>query len=154
MTRPTHANQSPLKELSLGAIVELLRANGMRITKNRRQILDTLLRAGKPLSLDEIQTRAGVAGDAPDYATVFRVMTLLESFQIAQRVHLNRPCSYYELVDPQQHYDHIICTECGSVTIMIDSCPVERVERKIEKQYGFSEIRHSLEFFGKCRECR
>jgi Fur family transcriptional regulator, ferric uptake regulator len=154
MTRTTHANQSPLKELSLGAIVELLRANGMRITKNRRQILDTLLRAGKPLSLDEIQTRAGVAGDAPDYATVFRVMTLLESLQIAQRVHLNRPCSYYELVDPQQHYDHIICTECGRVTLMIDSCPVERVERKIEKQYGFSEIRHSLEFFGKCRECR
>ena len=153
MTRPTHTNQSPLKELSLGAIVELLRANGMRITKNRIQILDTLLRAGKPLSLDEIQKRARVAGDAPDYATVFRVMTLLESLQIAQKVHLNRPCSYYELVNPQQHYDHIICTECGRVTLMIDSCPVERVERKIEKQYGFSEIRHSLEFFGKCPEC-
>jgi Fe2+ or Zn2+ uptake regulation protein len=153
MTRPAHTNQSPLKELSLGAIVELLRANGMRITKNRMQILDTLLRAGKPLSLDEIQKRARVAGDAPDYATVFRVMTLLESLQIAQKVHLNRPCSYYELVNPQQHYDHIICTECGRVTLMIDSCPVERVERKIEKQYGFSEIRHSLEFFGKCSEC-
>ena len=153
MTRPAHTNQSPLKELSLGAIVELLRANGMRITKNRTQILDTLLRAGKPLSLDEIQKRATVAGDAPDYATVFRVMTLLESLQIAQKVHLNRPCSYYELVNPQQHYDHIICTECGRVTLMIDSCPVERVERKIEKQYGFSEIRHSLEFFGKCPEC-
>ena len=153
MTRPIHANQSPLKELSLGAIVELLRANGMRITKNRMQILDTLLRAGKPLSLDEIQGRARVAGDAPDYATVFRVMTLLESLQIAQKVHLNRPCSYYELVNPRQHYDHIICTECGRVTLMIDSCPVERVERKIEKQYGFSEIRHSLEFFGKYPEC-
>src|SRR5215469_3401978 len=153
MTRPTHTNQSPLKELSLDAIVELLRANGMRITKNRIQILDTLLRAGKPLSLDEIQKRARVAGDAPDYATVFRVMTLLESLQIAQKVHLNRPCSYYELVNPQQHYDHIICTECGRVTLMIDSCPVERVERKIEKQYGFSQIRHSLEFFGKCPEC-
>lgn len=153
MTRPTHANQSLLKELSLGAIIELLRANGMRITKNRMQILETLLRAGKPLSLDEIQERARVAGDAPDYATVFRVMTLLESLQIAQKVHLNRPCSYYELINPQQHYDHIICTECGRVTLMIDSCPVERVERKIEKQYGFSEIRHSLEFFGKCPEC-
>ena len=153
MTRPAHTNQSPLKELSLDAIVELLRANGMRITKNRMQILDTLLRAGKPLSLDEIQKRARVAGDAPDYATVFRVMTLLESLQIAQKVHLNRPCSYYELVNPQQHYDHIICTECGRVTLMIDSCPVERVERKIEKQYGFSQIRHSLEFFGKCPEC-
>jgi Fur family ferric uptake transcriptional regulator len=149
-----HANQSPLKELSLDAIVELLRANGMRITKNRFHILDTLLRAEKPLSLEEIQERAKVEGDAPDYVTVFRVMTLLESLQIAQKVHLHRSCSYYELVNPQRHYDHIICTECGRVTLMIDSCPVERVERKIEKQYGFSEIRHSLEFFGKCRECK
>jgi Fur family transcriptional regulator, ferric uptake regulator len=149
MTRHIHANQSPLKELSLDAIVELLRANGMRITRNRLQILDALLRAEKPLSLDEIQTR--VDGDAPDYATVFRVMTLLESLQT---VHLNRSCSYYELVNPQQHYDHIICTECGRVTVMIDSCPVEKVERKIEEEYGFSEIRHSLEFFGKCWECK
>jgi Fe2+ or Zn2+ uptake regulation protein len=152
MTRHIHANQSPLKELSLDAIVELLRANGMRITRNRLQILEALLRAERPLSLDEIQAR--VDGDAPDYATVFRVMTILESLQIAQKVHLNRSCSYYELVDPQQHYDHIICTECGRVTVMIDSCPVEKVERKIEEQYGFSEIRHSLEFFGKCWECK
>jgi Fe2+ or Zn2+ uptake regulation protein len=151
MTQHIHANQSPLKELSLDAIVELLRANGMRITRNRLQILEALLRAEKPLSLDEIQTR--VDGDTPDYATVFRVMTLLESLQVAQKVHLNRSCSYYELVNPQQHYDHIICTECGRVTVMIDSCPVEKVERKIEEQYGFSEIRHSLEFFGKCWEC-
>jgi Fur family transcriptional regulator, ferric uptake regulator len=81
-------------------------------------------------------------------------MTLLESLQIAQKVNLHRSCSYYELINPQQHYDHIICTACGRVTLMIDSCPVERVERKIEKHYGFSDIRHSLEFFGTCRECR
>src|ERR1700720_3669208 len=153
MTRQTHAHQNPLKELSLDAIVELLRANGMRITKNRIQIIDTLLRAEKPLSLDEIQSRTGVNAGEPDYATAVRVMTVLENLQVAQKVNLNRSCSYYELVDPQQHYDHIICTECGSVTLMIDSFPVEKVDRKIEKRYGFSDIRHSLEFFGKCRAC-
>ena len=79
MTRQMHANQLPLKELSLDAIVDLLRANGMRITKNRIQIIDTLLRAEKPLSLDEIQTRTGAEAGVPDYATVFRVMTVLES---------------------------------------------------------------------------
>jgi Fur family ferric uptake transcriptional regulator len=154
MTRQAHTNQFPLKELSLEAIVELLRANGMRITKNRIQIIDTLLRAEKPLSLDEIQERTGANEGMPDYATVFRVMTVLENLQVAQKVNFNRSCSYYELVNPQQHYDHIICTECGQVTLMIDSCPVEKVERKIEKRYGFSDIRHSLEFFGVCRECR
>ena len=154
MTRLAHTHQFPLKELSSEAIVELLRANGMRITKNRVQIIDTLLRAEKPLSLEEIQERTGANEGMPDYATVFRVMTVLENLQVAQKVNLNRSCSYYELVNPQQHYDHIICTECGHVTLMIDSCPVEKVERKIEKRYGFSGIRHSLEFFGICRECR
>jgi Fur family transcriptional regulator, ferric uptake regulator len=154
MTPLTNANQHPLKELSREAIVALLRANGMRITRNRIQIIDTLLQAEKPLSLDEIQTRAGVKAEVPDYATVFRVMTLLEHLQVAQKVNLNRSCSYYELVNPQQHYDHIICTVCGRVTLIIDSCPVEKVERKIERRYGFSDIRHSLEYFGKCRECR
>ena len=154
MARRIHPNQSPLKELSREAIVDLLREHGMRITKNRTRILDALLQADKPLSLDEIQSRAGLKGSVPDYATVFRVMTILESLQIAQKVHLNRSCSYYELLDPRQHYDHIICTECGNVTVMVDSCPVGKVERQIEQQYGYSEIRHSLEFFGNCRRCR
>jgi Fur family transcriptional regulator, ferric uptake regulator len=154
MARHIHSNQSPLKELSRAAIVDLLREHGMRITKNRTRILNALLQADKPLSLDEIQSRAGLKGSVPDYATVFRVMTLLESLQVAQKVHLNRSCSYYELLDPRQHYDHIICTECGNVTVMVDSCPVEKVQRQIEQQYGYSEIRHSLEFFGKCWRCQ
>ncbi len=153
MSQHARTNQNPLSELSLEAIVDSLRVNGMRITKNRVQILETMLRADKPLSLDEIQEKSRDGVDAPDYATVFRVMTVLENLHIAQKVNLNRSCSYYELVNPQRHYDHIICTECGRVTLIVDSCPVEKVERKIEKRYGYSEIRHSLEFFGKCREC-
>ncbi len=153
MSQQAHANQKTLSELSLDAIVNLLRANGMRITRNRVQILETLLKAEKPLSLEEIQETSRDGLDAPDYATVFRVMTVLENLQIAQKVNLNRSCSYYELVNPKRHYDHIICTECGRVTLIVDSCPVEKVERKIEKRYGYSDIRHSLEYFGKCREC-
>jgi Fe2+ or Zn2+ uptake regulation protein len=153
MSEHVRANHNPLSELSLGAIVDLLRANGMRITKNRVQILETLLKAEKPLSLDEIQSMSHQGAEAPDYATVFRVMTVLQDLNIAQKVNLNRSCSYYELVNPQRHYDHIICTECGRVTLIVDSCPVGKVERKIEKRYGYSAIRHSLEYFGKCREC-
>src|ERR1700688_1436729 len=110
MTRQTHAHQNPLKELSLDAIVELLRANGMRITKNRIHILETLLRAEKPLSLDEIQFGSTITGNATDYVRAFRVMTLLENLKIVPQVNLNRSCSYYELLNPKQHYDHIICT--------------------------------------------
>ena len=146
--------RSPLSELSLEAIISLLHSRGLRVTRGRQKILVALLGATEPLSLEEIQRRSVSDGVTPDYATVFRIMALLEELQIAQRVHLNRSCSYFELLDPQQHYDHLICTECGRVTLMVDSCPVEKVEQAIGKRYGFTEVRHSLEFFGKCPECR
>jgi Fur family ferric uptake transcriptional regulator len=145
---------SPLSELSLEAIIALLHSRGLRVTKGRQKILETLLQATEPLSLEEIQHRSTVDGVTPDYATVFRVMAMLEELHVAQRVHLNRSCSYFELLDPQQHYDHLICTQCGRVTLMVDSCPVEKVEQAIGKRYGFTDVRHSLEFFGKCPECR
>jgi Fur family ferric uptake transcriptional regulator len=153
MSRDTASHSSPLAELNLNAILELLRSHGLRITKSRQRILETLLAAREPLSLEEIQRRSSEEGVAPDFATVFRVMALLENLQVAQKVLLNRSCSYFELVDPQQHYDHIVCTECGRVTLMIDACPVERLEHAIGKKYGYTDLRHSLEFFGKCPEC-
>jgi Fur family transcriptional regulator, ferric uptake regulator len=149
-----HEPHSPLSELSLEAIIALLHSRGLRVTKGRQKILETLLHATEPLSLEEIQHRSILDGVTPDYATVFRVMSVLEELRVAQRVHLNRPCSYFELLDPQQHYDHLICTQCGRVTLMVDSCPVEKVEQAIGKRYGFTDVRHSLEFFGKCPECR
>jgi Fur family ferric uptake transcriptional regulator len=149
MPLPTPSHGSPLAELSLNAILELLRSHGLRITKSRQKILETLLAAQEPLSLEEIQHRSGEGDVAPDFATVFRVLTLLENLHVAQKVLLNRSCSYFELVDPQQHYDHIVCTECGRITLMIDSCPVERLEHAI----GYVDLRHSLEFFGRCPEC-
>jgi Fe2+ or Zn2+ uptake regulation protein len=154
MAHDSHPHRSPLAELTLDSIVALLRSNGMRITKSRQQILRSLLDADRPLSLEEIQQRSTTSACAPDYATVFRVVGVLEFLHVAQKVNLNRSCSYFELIDPQQHYDHIVCTECGRVTLMVDACPVEKHERTIEKRYGYSELRHTLEFFGKCPECR
>ena len=154
LSKMGHELHSPLSELSLEAILTLLHSRGLRVTKGRQKILETLLSAREPLSLEEIQHRSVTEGVTPDYATVFRVMGVLEELGVAQRVHLNRSCSYFELLDPRQHYDHLICTRCGRVTLMVDSCPVEKVEQAIGKRYGFTELRHSLEFFGKCPECK
>jgi Fur family ferric uptake transcriptional regulator len=153
MRRHSSVSQSPLKVLSLETIVDFLRAHGMRVTKNRISILQTLLAAEKPLSLNEILHRASAKACAPDFATVFRVLTLLEKLHIAQKVNLNQSCSYYELLNPTRHYDHVVCTKCGKVIVIVNSCPVRNAERHIEKQYGFSDLHHSLEFFGKCRNC-
>lgn len=135
------------------AILNRLRGEGLRITASRRKILQVLFRAGKPLSLQEIQARALVRGRTPDYATVFRMMTLLESLHLVHKVNLQRSCSYYELHDPKRHYDHIVCTRCGKVVVIDIPCPLGATEDHIARHYGFSALTHSLEFFGTCPEC-
>lgn len=132
----------------------MLRSQGMRITRSRRGIMLALFKATTPLSLLEIQEQARIEGGMlPDYATVFRMMILLESLNLVHKVNLKRSCSYYELTDPSRHHDHLVCTECGQVRLLEIPCPIEEMEQKIEAKYGFSGLHHSLEFFGRCAAC-
>lgn len=149
-----HHKREPLvASLTLENIVQALHDKGMRVTENRKNILRVLLAAKTPLPLTEIQEQAGKLGSHPDFATVFRVMTALEKLDLAQKVNLGKACSHYELLDPQKHHDHIVCVDCGRVTLIEEDCPVSKVEKKIERQYGYTNLTHSLEFFGTCGDC-
>ena len=149
----SHDHGTPLEQLTLEGLVSVLKGRGMRMTANRHSILRVLLESDEPLGLEEIQTRASVLGSRPDFATVFRLMLVLEKLKLAQKVNLGRPTSHYELVNPQKHHDHLVCVDCGKVTLIEDRCPVEKLERKLARDYGYTGIKHSLEFFGHCFEC-
>lgn len=142
------------QKFTVAWMVERLRSKGMRITRGRRNILEVLFRSSRPLSLMEIQKKAGkLDEDAPDYATVFRMMTALEDLDLAHKVNLQKSCSYFELNDPSRHYDHLVCQDCGKVIVLDIPCPVEKAEQFIETELGFSKLSHSLEFFGSCPDC-
>lgn len=152
-----HAATTAAREpFTLAGLETLLRRKGLRMTGSRRAILRVLLDAQAPLSLDQIQTaggRPGPDGEAPDFATVFRMMTLLEELKLARKVNLGRAASFYELTDSSHHRDHLVCTDCGQVTPLEGLCPVERLERQIARKHGFTQLTHSLEFFGRCGDC-
>ena len=138
---------------SLDELIGALKGEGLRMTANRRAILQALLNAEAPLALEEIQTAAGEQGSRPDFATVFRTMLVLERLRLAHKVNLGRSTSHYELQSPGHHHEHLVCVDCGKVTLIEDRCPVEDLERRLAKDYGFSGLRHSLEFFGHCADC-
>lgn len=139
--------------LTIDHVLDRLRSEGMRITGSRRHILDVLFEAKVPLSLQEIQELADARGGGPDYATVFRMMSLLERLELVHKVNLQRSCSYYELQDPSKHYDHVVCTDCGKVVVIDMPCPLGEAEKFIATRYGFHNLTHSLEFFGQCPDC-
>lgn len=142
------------KSFSAEAILHRLRREGLRITAGRRTILNVLFHAERPLSLQEIQDLAASEGDGPDYATVFRMVSLLDRLHLVHKVNLQRSCSYYELNDPSKHYDHIVCTACGKVVVIDIPCPLAETEQRVAEHYGFRNLSHSLEFFGRCSDCQ
>ena len=153
--KPTAVN-SPImiSHFSVDSVTESLRQEGLRITKNRLGILECLFAAKEPLSLQEIQDRAfQFSGTKPDYATVFRMVLLMENLHLVHKVNLQRSCSYYELRDPHKHYDHLICKKCAHVVLIDIPCPIGDTEQKLAKKYGFTDLSHSLEFFGTCSQC-
>jgi len=108
---------NPVINFSADGILALLRSQGLRITRSRRGIITALFKATRPCSLTEIQAQTLVEGGVlPDYATVFRMMILLENLKLVHKVNLRRPCSYYELTNPSKHQDHLVCTQCGKET--------------------------------------
>ncbi|MFZ9919629.1 MAG: Fur family transcriptional regulator [Terrimicrobiaceae bacterium] len=141
-------------DFSLEKVSELLRREGLRMTKKREGILRALFEAKAPMSLQEIQTAAGTHSPAmPDYATVFRTILLMEKLRLIHKVNLQRSRSHYELSDPHKHYDHLVCRECGEVVLIDIPCPIGDAEKTIARQYGFRDLSHSLEFFGVCSTC-
>jgi Fur family transcriptional regulator, ferric uptake regulator len=138
---------------SAEAVLNQLRNEGLRITAGRRNILNVLFEAERPLSLQEIQELAASEENSPDYATVFRMIALLDRLHLVHKVNLQRPCTYYELNDPSKHYDHIVCTACGRVVVIDIPCPLAETEKRVAEHYGFRNLSHSLEFFGRCPNC-
>lgn len=142
------------QHFTVQGVTDLLRREGLRITKNRTRILEVLFETGHPLSLQEIRDAATDGGSGPDYATVFRMMMLMEKLGLVHKVNLQRSCTYYELRDPRRHYDHVVCRTCGRVEIVDVPCALAETEKKIARQHGFSDLSHSLEFFGVCGTCK
>ena len=50
------------------------------------------------------------------------------------------------------HHHHLVCRECGR-TVEIDGPAVERWAATVSAAHGFTEVTHSVEIFGRCRDC-
>jgi Fur family ferric uptake transcriptional regulator len=91
-----------------------------------------------------------------DFATVFRFIQILEKKNLVQRHTWNDRQLRYEIVAPQldgHHHHHLICKTCHRVE-EIEACTVASLERELAKQKGYTDLTHSLEFFGVCPKCQ
>jgi Fur family ferric uptake transcriptional regulator len=142
-------NYSPRPQL-----LKELGARKMRITSQRRTLLETIQEADDHLDAATLLTLARKRDPQIDRATVYRTLDLLKKLRLVDELdlmHLNGEKHYYE-ARPRTDHVHLACVECGKIDeLTIGS--FERLKREIRKKSGFDIGVIRVEVGGRCRAC-
>ncbi|EJF81351.1 Ferric uptake regulation protein [Candidatus Bartonella washoeensis] len=124
-----------------------LRTAGLRVTRQRRIILDILADTNDHPNAFEIFQRANKIDSSISLSTVYRTMKILEGNGTIHRHTFSGGPSRFEQADGQ-HHDHLIDVDTGQV-IEFQSDIIEKIQEEIAKSLGYDIIHHRLELYGK-----
>lgn len=149
MKRPPSFDPTP----RLADLTGRLRRQARKVTAPRQAILDVLRLQRRPLSNKEIF--AALPRGTGDLATVYRCLHLLERLGMVKRFDFGDGVARFELLreGDDGHHHHLICRRCA-VVVELEECFGAEVERSLAAASGFTQITHTLEFFGLCPRCQ
>lgn len=136
----------------MGDEVGRLQAAGYRLTGPRRTIIAALRDAGRYCTASQLYARLRVRGVG--LASVYRTLELLAELGLAERRAEPGGEASYLYCSPRHHH-HVVCTDCGAVRELDEGvCPDPALARAVERQTDFRIERHTLDFYGRCADCR
>jgi len=130
---------------------EELRSVSLKVTPARLGVLEALEETSVPLDALGIGEYLQKNGVTADRVTIFRIMNSLTQKGLVVPIQLNEGKVRYEHISKADHH-HFICEICGAIEDVSD-CNIGIVENNIAKK-GLLVKRHSLEFFGLCKNCQ
>ena len=135
------------------ATLEALQRKGLRNGGARRAVIDLLAEQDCCLTAQEIFDRLRASGRRVGIASVYRVLDLLTSEGLVQRIELGSGIARYEPVHSGgEHHHHLVCDDCGKVEAFADE-QLETALRRVEGKTGYSVAGHDVVLRGACREC-
>jgi Fur family ferric uptake transcriptional regulator len=119
---------------------------GLRMTEQRRVIARVLSGAEDHPDAEELYRRAAAIDPHISIATVYRTVKLFEDAGILERHDFRNGRARYEEV-PEDHHDHLIDVQSGSV-IEFRNEEIEKLQRRVAEELGFELVDHRLELYG------
>ncbi|HWR59806.1 MAG TPA: transcriptional repressor [Thermodesulfovibrionales bacterium] len=132
---------------------DYVREKGLRNTRQREAIVDAFLSSGKHTTIDELFDMIKKKDPEIGYATVHRNMALMCECGLADEIKIGRQKTRYEQRLGHEHHDHLICVKCGRFIEVIDE-KIEKLQTKLAEANEFVPLKHKLEIYGICKECR
>lgn len=148
------ADTTPPPPASVKEILSDLRTRGFRITKIRQSMLETLALTPKPISAPELLLNIAKKHPSVNKTTIYRELDFLAHNGIIAEIDILEGMKRYELLHPDHHHHHLVCTACRDIQcVAVSHNELNAIEKKIQTTHNFTVKSHVLEFFGLCNKC-
>jgi len=132
---------------------EYLARKNLKMTPQRRLILDVFLAEDGHLASEDLYNRVKAQDKSIGQATVYRTLKLLSESGLAKEVHFGDGVTRYEQKYGSAHHDHILCERCGMTLEVVDE-RIERLQDELAKRHGFVLTGHKMYLYGICESCQ
>jgi Fur family zinc uptake transcriptional regulator len=141
-----------MSEEELNQSIRRIRDLGYRLTPQRTEILSILIKAGVPLSAQEVHQQIIRQQPAVSLDTVYRNLTTLTEVGLVSQVGLQSRDSARFEYQGENHHHHAICLKCRKSLCIGEISFQPEIEKEL-KAIGFRPVGHIFEIYGICAEC-
>src|SRR5579872_5993478 len=137
-----------------GNLQQAVGKRGIRLTRQRRVILQVMDDAEQHLDVDQILERARKIDPEVHLVTVYRTIDLLKKNGLIDELdllHLRGDRHYYETHGPRDHI-HVACFRCGKVR-EFESRLYEQLKEQIAHDFNMKVTVSRTEVGGYCADC-
>lgn len=130
---------------------------GQRHTRQRREILDLVAAAGRPVSVPDL---LALEDADVSQSSLYRNLVVLVDVGVLDRVAGWGNHDRFELSETLSghHHHHVTCTACGVVADIPPGPGFEQVMGEeaafVSERLGFTVTGHSVDMYGLCPDCR
>ena len=140
------------------ATIELtLRARGLRVTTQRRQLVIALSHAEAHSTIEELQQRVEREFGPPGIPTptAYRTIEVLKQHGLVSEITSDQGSSRFEWVDPAHPHHHLRCAVCGAdEQVEFDGSAPNAIERALVGARAFEPFTQHFVLTGVCNTCR
>lgn len=139
------------KEQTFIESINKLKDTGVRITPQRKAVLEYLIETEEHPTADDIFKALSDEHKNMSVATVYNNLKLFKDTGLVTELTYGDSSSRFDF-RTNPHY-HIICTECGTITDF-EYPALEEVEHLAGLLTGYEVNGHRLELYGRCPNCQ
>jgi Fur family ferric uptake transcriptional regulator len=130
----------------------LLVRQGVRVTRQRLEVLLELSRERDDITAQELWRRLRERDSQTGLATVYRTLALLADKGVVDTLSHHGTELCYRLCTASHHH-HLVCSSCHRV-VEVEQCGLGNWLDTVTAQHGFVATDHRVEITGLCGACR